>query len=71
MTMTVAQAARELDLTPDAVRAAIRRGALPARKVLGRHRLDAAAVRRAAAGVPAQSKELRHADHDQPSSTAA
>jgi hypothetical protein len=66
-TLTVAQAAIELDLSPAAVRAAIRRGALPARKVLGRHRLDAADVRRAAAGVPAQSKELRHADHDQPS----
>jgi hypothetical protein len=66
-TLTVAQAAIELDLSPAAVRAAIRRGALPARKVLGRHRLAAADVRRAADGVPAQSKELRHADHDQSS----
>jgi hypothetical protein len=64
-TLTVAQAAIELDLSPAAVRAAIRRGALPARKVLGRHRLDAADVRRAADGVSC-FKETHNAD-SQPS----
>jgi hypothetical protein len=63
-TLTVAQAAIELDLSPAAVRAAIRRGALPARKVLGRHRLAAADVRRAADGVSC-FKETHNADHDQ------
>ena len=70
MMLTPSQAARELDLTPAAVRAAVRRGALPGVRVLGRIRLRAEDVARAAAGSPA-SQETRHAALDQPSSTAA
>jgi len=70
MMLTPSQAARELDLTPAAVRAAVRRGALPAVRVLGRIRLRAEDVARAAAGSPA-FQEIRHAALDQPSSTAA
>jgi excisionase family DNA binding protein len=48
---TVAQAASELGVIQNTVRRAIKDGRLPARKVLGRYRLDAADVKRAAAGV--------------------
>jgi excisionase family DNA binding protein len=49
--MTVEDASRELGKDPATVRAAIKRGGLPARKVLGRWRLNPADVRRAAAGL--------------------
>jgi hypothetical protein len=45
------EAAEKLDITPHAVRAAIRRGALPAKWVLGRLRIDSEALERIAAGV--------------------
>lgn len=56
--MTPAQAARALDLTPTAIREAIRTGRLPATKVLGRLRLDPQVVARVVAGAPA-AKELQ------------
>jgi excisionase family DNA binding protein len=68
MMLTPRQAARELDVTPHAVRAAVRRGALPAVRILGRIRLRAEDVARAAAGSPA-FQETRHAALTEPSCT--
>jgi len=50
--LTPIQAARELMMTPGGVRAAIRRGALPALRVLGRLKLRAEDVRAAKEGTP-------------------
>jgi hypothetical protein len=57
--LTPAQAATVLDLTPTACREAIRTGRLPARKVLGRLRLDPDVVARVAAGAPAFKEPCR------------
>jgi len=57
--LTPKQAARELMMTPGGVRAAIRRGALPAVRVLGRLKLRAEDVRAAKAG--SLTTESRHA----------
>jgi len=62
MYLTPRQAAAELALTPGGVRAAIRRGALPALRVLGRLKLRAEDVRAAKAGSP--TTESRHAPDD-------
>jgi len=60
--MTPAQAALVFDLTPTAVREAIRSGRLPATKVLGRLRIDAEVVAREAAGAPAYQERRREPD---------
>jgi len=70
MLLTTRQAANELALTPGGVRAAIRRGALPALRVLGRLKLRAEDVRAAKAGSPI-STERRHAPDDHRACTAA
>lgn len=70
MLLTPRQAANELALTPGGVRAAIRRGALPAVRVLGRLKLRAEDVRAAQAGAPTTT-ERRHAPDDHRTSTAA
>lgn len=57
--MTPAQAALALDLTPTAIREAIRTGRLPATKVLGRLRIDAEVVARVARGAPASQERRR------------
>lgn len=57
--MTPQQAARALDLTPTAIREAIRTGRLPATKVLGRLRLDPEVVARVARGAPASKEPQR------------
>jgi hypothetical protein len=58
--LTPVQAARELMMTPGGVRTAIRRGALPALRVLGRLKLRAEDVRAAKEGSPTAA-EVRHA----------
>jgi len=70
MLLTTRQAANELALTPGGVRAAIRRGALPALRVLGRLKLRVEDVRAAKAGAPI-STERRHAPDDHRACTAA
>jgi hypothetical protein len=58
--LTPIEAARELMMTPGGVRTAIRRGALPALRVLGRLKLRAEDVRAAKEGSPTAA-EVRHA----------
>jgi len=70
MLLTTRQAANELALTPGGVRAAIRRGALPALRVLGRLKLRVEDVRAAKAGAPI-STERRHAPAEHHACTAA
>ena len=69
MLLTPRQAATELALTPGGVRAAIRRGALPAVRVLGRLKLREEDVRAAKAGSP--TTEARHALDEHRACTAA
>ena len=70
MLLTPRQAATELALTPGGVRAAIRRGALPAVRVLGRLKLREEDVRAAKAGSPTAT-EARHALDEHRVCTAA
>ena len=70
MLLTPRQAANELALTPGGVRGAIRRGALPALRVLGRLKLRVEDVRAAKAGAPIPT-ERRHAPDDHRACTAA